>query len=239
MRLTPQLPAIVAHRGASAHAPENTLAAFELALLQGADVIECDMRTTSDGELVLVHDETLLRTTGDPRAVAEVALADLAELDDAVRPPTLAEVLDSFGDGTNYLVDVKRLPRVRERQFIDAIACRGLGARVVVQSFDHLLLRRLSLQEPLLSVAAAFAPQADARRSVQLVARFVSGIAPFCATTDAALVRTAHRHGLAIWPWTVNEECEMQRLIDLGVDGLITDVPDRACALVGAAVQVA
>lgn len=234
MRSDAHPPAIIAHRGASADALENTLAALALALRQGADAIELDLRATSDGELVLLHDETLERTAGDPRVLAEMTSAELREIDDPVRPPSLAEVLDCFGDGTDYLIEVKRIPGPCERGLIDAIVSRGLRERVVVQSFDHLLLRRLSLRDPRLEVAALLAPPADHRRSLKLVSPFVQGIGPCAAATDAELVATAHRRGLAVRSWTVNDEFEMQRLIALGVDALITDVPGRARALVGA-----
>jgi glycerophosphoryl diester phosphodiesterase len=234
MRFTDHAPMIIAHRGASAYAPENTLAAFALALLQGADVIELDVRATSDGELVLLHDETLLRTTGDPRAVSEVTSAELYKLDDLVRPPTLTDVLDCFGDTTHYLLDVKHIPIDSERDLIDAVVDRRLRDRVVVQSFDHLLLRRLSLREPALALAALLAPEADAFRGLRLVSRYVTSINPCFPATVAPLVAFAHRRGVAVCPWTVNDDSDMQRLIDLNVDALITDVPDRARALVAA-----
>jgi glycerophosphoryl diester phosphodiesterase len=239
MRFTTPHPAIIAHRGASAHAPENTLAAFALALLQGADAIEFDVRATFDGKLVVLHDATLQRTAGDPRAIAEVTSGELMELDGAVRPYTLADVLDCFGSDTRYLIDIKRIPQRCESELIDAIVASGLRERVVVQSSDHLLLRRLSLRDPLLSLAALLPPQADARRSLQLVAPFVTGVVPCSTTTDAALVASARGHGLAISPWTVNEECEMERLIHLGVDALITDIPGIARSLLDAIAQAA
>lgn len=232
MRSTVHRPAVIAHRGASAYAPENTPAACAIALLQGADAIELDVRATADGELVLLHDETLLRTTGDPRAIDRVMASDLGELDDAVRPPTLSHVLDCFGDGTSYLIEVKQIPLTCERALVDAIAARRLHDSVVVQSFDHLLLRRLRLRDPALRIAALFAPEADARRSLALVAPFVTGIGPRWSSVDARLVDAAHARGLEVRAWTVNDEDEMARLSRLGVDALITDVPDRARALV-------
>jgi glycerophosphoryl diester phosphodiesterase len=234
MRFTAQPPAIVAHRGASAYAPENTPAAFALALLQGADAIELDVRATRDGDLVLLHDETLLRTTGDPRAVAETTRTELDALDGAVRPPSLAHVLDCFGDETSYLIEVKRIPGPCEPALVQAIASRGLRERVVVQSFDHLLLRRLSLRDPRLAVAALLPAHADAHRSLEVVAPFVSGIGPCWSSVDAGLVDAAHERGLDVRAWTVNSPEEMARMTDLGVDALITDAPDTARALVGA-----
>jgi glycerophosphoryl diester phosphodiesterase len=87
---------VVAHRGASAYAPENTFAAFDLALAQGADVLELDVRPAADGHLVLVHDPTLERIAGDPRAVAALSRAALETLDELVRPASFDAFLDRY-----------------------------------------------------------------------------------------------------------------------------------------------
>src|SRR3712207_255467 len=100
------LPAIIAHRGASAYAPEHTFAAYDLALDQGADVLELDVRSTADGELVVVHDATLRRTCGDPRRVDSLGRRDLAALGE-LRPLTLDAVLDRYGAQTRFLLDLK------------------------------------------------------------------------------------------------------------------------------------
>src|SRR5829696_8325523 len=98
---------VVAHRGASAYRAEHTLAAYEVALDQGAHVLELDVRPTADGELVVVHDATLRRTTGRPERVADLPLEAIRELCGAAAPPSLDEVLARFGHGARDLVELK------------------------------------------------------------------------------------------------------------------------------------
>src|SRR4051794_24480489 len=99
---------IVAHRGASAAAPEHSLLAYDLALAQGADAIELDLRETADGELVVLHDATLQRPTADPRAIASLSSAALESLPAAPRPPLFRAVLERYGRRTRYLVELKQ-----------------------------------------------------------------------------------------------------------------------------------
>src|SRR3954452_4735765 len=98
---------IIAHRGASAYAPEHTLEAYDLALFMGAHCIELDVRSAADGTLLVVHDATLRRTTGDPRAVRGLRAGDLHSLDPELRPLMLETVLRTYGTAPRYLVDLK------------------------------------------------------------------------------------------------------------------------------------
>lgn len=236
--MLPTLPPIevIAHRGASAHAPENTLSSFALALRLGADCIELDVRATADGVPVVVHDPTLHRTAGLPHVIAETTAAELAALPAELRPPTLCEVLDAFGPRTGYLVEVKWIPVEAEGAVLEAFARRRLRSRVTVQSFDHLLLRRLRRRDDELALAALFRPGADVAGALGLVAPFVDGIGPCADGLDPELVCDAHRRGLSVRTWTVNEIEAMEALVAAGVDGLITDRPERARAVVRAAV---
>ena len=237
--MLPNLPPIevIAHRGASAHAPENTLSSFALALRLGADCLELDVRATSDGVPVVVHDPTLYRTAGLPHVIAETTAAELAALPDECRPPTLSEVLDAFGPRTGYLVEVKVISVEAEAAMLEAFARRGLHSRVTVQSFDHLLLRRLRRRDDALALAALFRPGADVAGALGLVAPFVDGVGPCADGLDEDLVEDAHRRGLFVRTWTVNETDAMEALVAAGVDGIITDRPERARAVVGAAAR--
>lgn len=98
---------VVAHRGASAYAPEHTFVAYDLALTQGADRLELDLRVSADGRLVVLHDPSLLRTTGDPQRIARIPMAALATIDPARRPLTFEAVLDRYGSSTRWLVELK------------------------------------------------------------------------------------------------------------------------------------
>lgn len=216
---------VVAHRGASAHAPEHTTAAYDLALAQGADVLELDLRLTGAGELAVVHDPTLLRTAGDPRRVDAVRLD---ELDPARRPLTLDEVLERYGTHTRYLLELKD-PRAHWEHLVpEAVDRHGLRAHVTLQSFDSRSLRRLRLRAPWLPCAPLYRG-----RPVRLdaVAAWASGIGVWHGCLDAALVTAAHDRGLAVRAWTVNGHRCVSRALALGVDGLISDDPALTAAL--------
>ena len=236
---TPERLEVIAHRGASAHAPENTLESFALALRLGADCVELDVRATADGIPVVIHDPTLERTAGLARAVADCTAAELGALPARSRPPTLDDVFDFFGASTGYLVEIKRIPVEVERVLLDAVGSRDLGGQVTIQSFDHLLLRRLRRRSRAMRLAALFRPGADVTGALGLVAPFVDGIGPPAAQVDAALIGQARALGLSVRPWTVNESAEMRRLLAAGVDALITDRPERARAEIGRAERVA
>ncbi len=224
--------AVIAHRGASAYAPEHTFAAYDLALEQGADAIELDVRTTADGVPVVLHDPTLARTAGDPRPVARVTASELAAL--AAPPPALADVLDRYGARARYLVEVKACDPGALLAAIDRAGVRGA---VTVQAFDGRFLRHLRALDPRLPAAALYRPWRRAgavRRDLPRAAAYADGVGPCATAVDLPLVLAAHARGLAVRPYTVNDEAEAERLLALGVDGIITDVPDRIRAVVDA-----
>jgi len=222
---------VIAHRGASAHAPENSAAALDLALEQGADVLEIDVRLTADGVPVLVHDETLLRTAGDERAVASLRAAELEALPDAVRPMRLDEALARYGRRTRLLLDLKDPRPALVTAVVDCVRRCRAERRVQLQAFGRSGLRLVRLADPSLELAQlypALMPSALIRRDLSRAATLASAIGPEAGSVDAALVHAAHRRGLRVQPWTVNDAAEMERLVALGVDGLITDTPDLA-----------
>jgi len=222
---------VVAHRGASAYAPEHTFAAYDLALEQGADTLELDVRATGDGELVVVHDRTLLRTAGDPRRVDAVRYADLPPL---TRPLRLAEVLDRYGSRARWLVELKDPSPAWELGAVAALDARGLTGRATVQSFDAHALRRLHAAAPHVSCAVLSWRSLSARR-LDALATFATGVGVLHRRVDARLVAAAHARGLAIRAWTVNAPADLERVVAAGADAVITDVPDVAATLVHAA----
>jgi glycerophosphoryl diester phosphodiesterase len=213
---------VIAHRGASEEAPEHTLAAYDLALAQGADALELDVRATADGELVVLHDPTLARTHGDPRPVAEVRLGDLPP---EARPLRLADVLDRYGTATRWLLETK-VPV--EREVVDAVVRRGLGGHAELQTFDRAGLLRAGgrLRRALLLAPGAAPP----RRLGGL-----DTLGPWHGDVDAALVARLRARGVRVQPWTVNDAAEAARLRACGADALITDVPARIAAVSRAA----
>ena len=222
---------VIAHRGASAYALEHSLAAFDLALDQGADALELDVRLTADGQPVVIHDPTLLRTAADARAVAAVSACDLASLDPAVRPPMLADVLDRYGAATRWFVELKDTTPLCVDAVATALATRGLGRYAVVQSFDSGALRRMRGAMPSLAVAPLLWRAPGARR-LRSIATFATGIGVRYACVDLTLLMRARADGLAVRAWTPNATEDIARLAELGVDGVITDVPDRARSVV-------
>jgi glycerophosphoryl diester phosphodiesterase len=222
---------VIAHRGASAYAPEHSFDAYDLALVQGADALELDVRSTSDGQLVVLHDTRLLRTAGDHRAIAGVCAAELASIDAALRPPTLDAVLDRYGTATRWLIELKDPTRTSERGVAAALTARGLEKVTIVQSFDAAALRRLRTSTPSLVVAPLYGRAPGARR-LRVVARFAAAVGIRHVAVDMTLLLRARSCGLAVRAWTANAPVDIERLVVLGVDGIITDVPDVARAIV-------
>jgi glycerophosphoryl diester phosphodiesterase len=223
---------VVAHRGASAYAVENTFAAYDLALAQGADVLELDVRCARDGELVLVHDPTLERTAGDPRPVEALTSAALARLDESTRPPGFEAFLERYAGTARLLIDLKDPSPEWEEAVVEAIDRHGLHGRVVVQSFDLDALRRLHATAPWQPFAPLVPREAAPMDVLAAAAPFAEGIGPWHGAVDAALVDAAHAAGLAVRPWTVDDPAEMRRLLALGVDAIVTNAPDVGAAAV-------
>ncbi len=232
-------PVIFAHRGASAHAPENTLAAFLLALEQGADGIELDAQLTRDGEVVVFHDRFLSRITGAGGEVRDLRWAELRRLDAgshfdiAYRGeliPTLDEVFATVGHRTvtnvelkNYASPTDRLPE----KVVRLVERHGLGPRVLFSSFNPLALlraRRALPQAPLGLLALPGLPGAWARGWIGRLLN-CNALHPALQDVSPAMVTAQHRRGCRVNVWTVNQAAEMRRLAQWGVDGLITDDP--------------
>lgn len=213
---------VIAHRGASMDAPEHTFAAFDLALEQGADALELDLRATADGHVVVLHDPTLARTHGDPRAIARVRLADLPAGRAVL---TLAEVLERYAGAVRLLLELKP-----GGASVEAVVRQVAGtAGVVLQSFDRAALRRAARHAPGLAFAPLFTGRPTPRQ-LDRAERGAEGVGVPHGLVDPALVGAVHRRGLRLRAYTVNEPAELLRLAALGVDGLITDAPARARA---------
>jgi glycerophosphoryl diester phosphodiesterase len=222
---------IIAHRGASAYAAEHTVAAYDLALAQGAPTLEVDVRATADGELVVVHDPTLLRTAGDPRRVDGLTGTAIRRLDPAVRPLRLDAVLARYAARARFLIDLKEPTPDWEAGVIEAIDRHGLRDRVVVQSFDGDALRRLHGMAPWLAIARLYRRGAPVREDLDAAASFAIAIAPWHGQVDLGLLMDAEARGLSVQPWTVDGPAHIEGLLALGVHGLETNVPDVAHAV--------
>jgi len=228
-------PLVFGHRGASARAPENTLAAFALALAEGADGVELDVRRCATDEVVVLHDPTLRRTAGDPRAVREVPLRELRRLDAGRGEcvPLLDEVIDVVaGSGRLLNVEVKADgdDRARLARCVSETLARRTEAErahIAVSTFDPrmvLALRRAGLSAPLLFLCEDTRQGRLLGRAVPLLLG-TAGINPeHVLVTPARLARWRAR-GLLVTPWTVDEPRRVCALAAAGVDGVITNDP--------------
>jgi glycerophosphoryl diester phosphodiesterase len=235
-------PTIYAHRGASAYAPENTMAAFQLAVQHQADAIELDVKLSADHQLVVFHDASLKRTTGAEGKVSEKTLAELKTLDagswfsgeyagEAI--PTLDEVFESLGrhlfiniELTNYFTPAdslveKVVERVRKHKLEDFVLFSSFLPTNVHKA------RRLLPEVPAALIALPGFPGLVSRSRI---GRWFSPhyINPHYTDVDQEWIGRQHRYGRRVLVWTVNEPDAMRRLFKWGVDGIITDDPRLA-----------
>lgn len=236
------MPLIIAHRGASAEAPENTMAAFELAQRQGADMIELDVLPTADGRLVVFHDETTTRWDGRDRRVADCSLAELQRLDiGGERVPTLEEVL-GFAAATGIALNVELKATGMGARCAALLREFGVVEQVIVSSFLPTALEELRTADA--AVRRAYLMGTDTRRpDVRL-----RELWPFFALRAVEAVAWHPYHGLPaldhvipvvlragyqINVWTVDEPERMRSLATLGVHGIITNRPALGLATFG------
>lgn len=251
---------VIAHRGASGHAPEHTFAAYDLALQLGCDFLEQDLQMTRDGVLVCVHDETLDRTaTGCAGRIIDRDWTDIQDCDVGSwfnrtfperarrefvgqRIPTLDAVLARYRDRSAFYIETKKpeeAPGTEEALLAllaryDLLEPARREWRVVIQSFSEASLRLIHAQHPGLPLVQLIGEGTDGaaiRAMLPRVADYAIGIGPACVDVDGLLVADAHRHGLHVHPYTVNGEPEMRRMIEARVDGMFTNFTDRLLRL--------
>lgn len=240
-------PLVVAHRGDSASAPENTVAAFDEAWRRGADAIEGDFRLTADGVVVCLHDETLERTTGDPRRIADVPARALRELEAGSwfeagfvgeRLPLLEEVLSLVPPGRRLLLEIKSGPETVE-PIAALLAESGLAPRqVVIIAFDEDVVRtsRRLLPDHSAWLLSGFRRASDGTWSPtveELLARTARcgadglGVQGRVEVVDRDFVAACHEADLTLNVWTVDDPGDARRLADVGVDSITTNRPGR------------
>jgi glycerophosphoryl diester phosphodiesterase len=236
-------PTIFAHRGASAYAPENTLAAFELAVLQKADAIELDVKLSSDGQVVVIHDQTVDRTTDARGWVKDMPLAALKELDAGSHfdvaykgetIPTLSQVLETVGrkifiniELTNYSSPSDALPE----RVADLINHHGLANNILFSSFHPVVLRRINKLLPAVPIgylAHHGFSGIVARGWFGKVIVNYQAFHPELRDASQELVYRMHQTGHRVHVYTVNQVKDMFRLFSYGVDGIFSDDPIRA-----------
>jgi glycerophosphoryl diester phosphodiesterase len=245
-------PRVFAHRGGCALGPENTIAAFDAGLAAGADGLELDVHLSADGEVVVFHDETLERTTGDSGPVAARTAAELARVDagcrfvdaSGARPyrgqgvgvPTLADVLRRYPD-VPVIVEMKvdsaalgsALARVvRAAGAADRVCAAGYGPRSVAAARTALPEMASSASHPEVRLALYRSWAGWPVRRAPYGGYQVPEHAGWLRVVSRRFVRHAHAAGLQVAVWTVDEQADMERLLVWGVDGLITNRPDLA-----------
>lgn len=231
---------IIAHRGASGFAPENTLAAFRLALEMGAKAIEFDVHQASDGELVVIHDEDLARVGGRRVRVRDLAAKELGLVDvgswfgprfSGERVPRLSELFDLAQGRAELHLELKKgsslYPGIEER-VVGFLRGRGALETTVVSSFDHKALYELRCLEPRLRIgyllgltrfSTAYQETSELKaESLNLGHRQV----------DGRVIKACHERGLKVLVYTVNALKEARRLAGIGVDGIFSNFPEIA-----------
>ncbi len=233
----PAGPLVIAHRGASGSRPENTLPAFELAVDQGADMIEIDLHHSRDGVIVVRHDAEL-RSLGGRADIAQLDWAEIRQLDagDGQAVPTLDGVLDRFGTRIAFNLELKRSARGEysglEGEVLAAVESRGLLAATLFSSFYDGVLERLRALSSRARLAVLVSPRKP-RRVLERARRIAAeAVNPWFGLAESPWIEAAHGDGLAVYPYTVDELDDMRRLLTAGVDGLFTNYPERLRALV-------
>jgi glycerophosphoryl diester phosphodiesterase len=252
-------PLVMAHRGGKGLWPENTLYAFEQAVAIGVDVLEMDVHSTVDGVLVIMHDGTVDRTTDGAGPVQSLTLEELKALDagynwspdnggtfpyrgQGIAVPTVEEVFATFPT-TPLNIEIKQAEPSIAASFCQLIRDHGLMDKVLVASFHQETIKEFRRECPEVAtstgeseVVALFALSrllleatvSPVAQAVQ-VPEYRSGL----HVLTPRFVDAAHNRNLQVHAWTINDVDDMQRLIDLGVDGIITDYPDRLMDLLG------
>jgi glycerophosphoryl diester phosphodiesterase len=235
----------IAHRGASGHAPENTLAAFRLAAEMGARFIETDLQVTRDAWIVAMHDPTVNRTTNGRGHVSKLTLAELSALDAGAwfkgggghsfageRVPTLEEIL-GFAKETDvsFYLELKTSESwTMERTLAGALVDTGELARAIVISFDPAVLLSLRRIEPM-AMTGLLVERGGLDSIQQAISIGARQLLPRAEKITPELIQAARRADLKVVAWTVNKPAEMRALIEKGVDGIISDYPDRVAVV--------
>ncbi|MGI5831253.1 MAG: glycerophosphodiester phosphodiesterase [Thermoguttaceae bacterium] len=236
----PSIP-VIAHRGFSGRQPENTLAAFRAAIEIGASGAECDTRRASDGTIYIMHDDNFKRTTGHDIPAGTIPYTEIAEFDagNGEKIPTLKEYLNLLkGTGTHPVIEIKE--DGFEAQVIEAIRDTKLENSAVVIDFSAARVKTIREAAPEICVAwlCSFDDEIPEEEIIEKIIDTLND----CHTnivdmhfkrTTATLVKRLHDAGIQVWCWTVNHPDTIRRLVDMGVDSITTDYPDRALDVLG------
>jgi glycerophosphoryl diester phosphodiesterase len=227
---------IIGHRGSPLEAPENTISSFEEAFGSGADMVELDVHLCSSGELIVIHDETVDRTTNGTGDVSDLELIEIRELDagPGEKLPTLEEVLARFSDRIGFNIELKGAGTAEGlwKLLNDGIGERTIGLDdMLISSFkpEELFDFRSRSREMKLGYIFEAHPHMGIEFAHEIGAW---SIHPKHILVDEKMIEKARELGLKVIVWTVNDEVDMKWMIELGVDGIITDKPGLLAGLV-------
>jgi glycerophosphoryl diester phosphodiesterase len=239
--MTSGRPLVIGHKGASNKAPENTLAAFSLALELGADGVECDLRVTADAVPVILHDETVDRTTSGSGEIASLTIKQVRAFDASAgqpgyaeeRIPTLAQLLDLIAGRCLLVLEFKSLEAVRPS--VPLLEARDAVTWCTAWSFKPEILAELRRYMPEMSRSLLVGTPDDWAAKLTAASELdCMGISIRQDIVDRNRVSSAHSEGLVFYTWTANDPADWRRLIDAGVDAIVTDDPGGLRSLLGA-----
>lgn len=232
----------VAHRGATAYAPENTIAAFDLAVQMKADYIEIDVQRSKDGELVVIHDTTVNRTTDGTGKVGDLTFEQLRNLDAGSWKgkeftgeliPTFEEILDRYRGKVGILIELKApelYPGVEE-QVAESIKKRNLdkpkNEKIIIQSFNFESMKKMNKLLPTVPIGVLTSNTAHTTpEALQEFSTYADWFNPSYGIVTKELVNQVHANGMQIGSWTVRSQEAADFLFEMGVDAIISDYPD-------------
>jgi glycerophosphoryl diester phosphodiesterase len=227
----------IAHRGGSAYCPENTMSAFENAVLMGADYVELDVHLSKDGYIVVIHDDTVNRTTDGTGQVKDKTLEELKKVDagswfsdkfKGERLPTLEEVMDFAKGKIGLVIEIKNTSGDCEgidEKVVKLLQEKDMVKDVIVISFDKKLIKNVHKLDENIPTGILFGGKVEnpCEMADELGATYLS---PYWGIVTEDMVKDVHSNNLKLNLWTVNETDIMKKLIDLGVDAITTDKPD-------------
>ena len=214
----------IGHRGARAYEPENTIRSFKRALEIGVDAVELDVRKTKDGQLVVIHDADVKRTTDGKGLVSELTLEEVKgfSAEKGEKIPTLKEVLDFLDKKVKIVIELKEAGV--EEQVLAAVHERGLQKNVVIVSFHEEALRRVKELDREVETGLIYVRHKNpVKAALDLEASY---LLPLYRFTHTANVKKAHENGLKVIVWTINKPEEVAKYVKKGVDGIASDKPD-------------
>ncbi|WXG46221.1 MAG: glycerophosphodiester phosphodiesterase family protein [Candidatus Atabeyarchaeum deiterrae] len=216
---------IVAHRGASAYEPENTIIAIRRAIDMHADMVEIDVHTTKDKQLVVIHDAEVDRTTKGKGSIKDMSLKEIRRLDagKGEKIPTLQEVLELSRDAIGVMIEVKGIGI--EKLLVDLLQKEKMLDKVVATSFMTDIIKKVKELEPKIPTGQIFSwriPHVTSK-VVELKADYVL---PAYELLTKEMIEESHRRSILVFTWTVDDRHLAERLVEMGVDGIVTNKPD-------------